>query len=406
MTLVRAAALLFALALAACASTPAPATGEAVTILVSIDGFRADYLDRAATPAMSKLAREGVRGSMRPSFPSVTFPNHYALITGKTPDHNGIVQNRMEDAARPGVTFSMSPSVAWDPFWWAQATPLWVSAEKQGIKAGTMFWPGSDYELQGVRPTKWRLFDEELPSFARVDQLLGWLEAPLSERPKLLTLYFDIVDTAGHHYGPDAPETVSATAEVDAAIGRLVEGLHKRGLAANLVIVADHGMANVSEQRIINLPQLVSPDVARVVWDGQTAGIYPAAGRVADAERALLGRKDHGECWRKGEMPARFGYGTNARIPPIVCLADMGWTYRSRPLAPDAAPYRGAHGFDPDAPEMAAVFIANGPAFRAGASLPKFPNVSVDPLLAKLAGVTPEAGDGRLEDVQGALVSP
>lgn len=402
MILIRAAALLFATLLAAGASTPT-AAGQAVTILVSIDGFRADYLDRNATPVMSKLAREGVRGSMRPSFPSVTFPNHYTLVTGKTPDHNGIVNNRMEDVQRPGVIFSMSPNVASDAYWWSQATPIWVSAERQGIKTGTMFWPSSDYELQGVRPSKWRLFDEELPSFARVDQLLGWLDAPVSERPKLLTLYFDMVDTAGHHYGPDAPETVSATAEIDAAIGRLVDGLGGRGIAANLVIVADHGMANVSEQRIMDMRQMVSSDVARVLWDGQTAGIYPAAGRVADAERALLGRKEHGECWRKGEMPARFGYGTNARIPPIVCLADMGWTYRNRPLAPDAAPYRGAHGFDPDTPEMAAVFIAHGPAFRAGARLAKFPNVSVYPLLAKLAGVTPEANDGSLTDTASAL---
>lgn len=400
MTLFRAAAFLFALALAACASSPGP-SAQPVTILISIDGFRTDYLDRGATPVMAKLAREGVRGSMRPSFPSVTFPNHYALITGKTPDHNGIVYNSMEDKARPGVTFSMSPTVASDPYWWSQATPLWVSAERQGVKTGTMFWPGSDYELQGVRPSKWRLFDEDMPSFARVDQLLGWMDGP--DAPRLLTLYFDIVDTAGHNYGPDAPETVSATAEVDASIGRLVDGLRGRGIAANLVIVADHGMAALSEDKIMDMPKLVPPDVARVLWGGATAGVYPLAGKQAEAERALLGRKDHGECWRKGEMPARFGYGTNPRVPPIVCLADMGWRYRTWTPRPGDKPSLGGHGYDPDSSEMAAVFIANGPAFKAGARLGKFPNVSVYPLLAKLAGVTPEAGDGSLRDTAAAL---
>jgi predicted AlkP superfamily pyrophosphatase or phosphodiesterase len=236
-----------------------------------------------------------------------------------------------------------------------------------------------------------------------VDQLLGWLDAPVAERPRLLTLYFEMVDTTGHHYGPDAPETVSATAEIDAAIARLVDGLKARGLAANLVIVADHGMANVSEERVMDMAKLVPADVARVLWDGTTAGIYPQAGREAEAERALLGRKEHGECWRKGETPARFGYGANPRVPPIVCLADLGWNYRNKPLPPDAAPYRGAHGFDPDAPEMAAVFIGNGPAFRPGSRLAKFPNVSVYPLLAQLAGVTPEANDGRIEDVAAGL---
>jgi predicted AlkP superfamily pyrophosphatase or phosphodiesterase len=343
---------------------------------------------------------------MRPGFPSVTFPNHYALVTGKSPDHNGIVYNKMEDAARPGIQFSMSPSVASDVYWWSQATPLWVTAERQGVKTGTMFWPGSDYPLEGVRPTKWRLFDEDLASFARVDQLLGWLDAPAAGRPRLLTLYFDLVDTAGHRYGPDAPETTSTTSEIDAAIARLVDGLKSRGLAANLVIVADHGMAEVSETRVMDMARLAPPDIARVLWDGTTAGVYPVAGREADAERALLGRKEHGECWRKGEMPARFGYGTNARVPPIVCLADMGWNYRNVPLRADAIPSKGAHGFDPDAPEMAAVFIANGPAFRAGATLSKFPNVSVYPLLAKLAGVTPEANDGSLADASPALIAP
>jgi predicted AlkP superfamily pyrophosphatase or phosphodiesterase len=394
---------------AGCAATPdrpvaSGGTQDAITILVAMDGFRPDYLDKGATPTMSALAADGVRASMRPSFPSVTFPNHYALITGKTPDHNGIVYNKMEDEQRPGVTFTMSPSVASDPYWWADATPLWVSAERQGVRTATMFWPGSDYELGGVRPSRWRLFDMDLPGFARVDQLLAWLDEA-GPKPRFLTLYFDLVDTAGHNYGPDAADTLGAVAEVDAAIGRLVAGLEKRGLAAstNLVIVADHGMAEVSEDRIINLDALASADIARVLWDGPTAGVYPRAGREAEAEAALTGTHEHGTCWRKGEMPERFGYGTHRRVPPIVCLAEVGWRYRSAQVTQYAGVSKGAHGFDPDAPEMSAVFVAHGPAFRRGASLPEFPNVSVYPLLAKLIGVTPEAGDGAMEDVRGAL---
>jgi predicted AlkP superfamily pyrophosphatase or phosphodiesterase len=398
------AAFLFVLC-AACATPPASraAAGD-LTILVSIDGFRADYLDRGATPTLARLAATGARASMRPSFPSITFPNHYALVTGLTPDHSGLVGNTMEDAARPGVVFTMSAPTASDPIWWDGAEPIWVTAEKQGAPTATMFWPGSDYAIRGVQPGKWRAFDQTLTGFARVDQLLDWLDAP--RRPRLAPLYFDLVDTAGHRYGPDAPETMSAAAEVDAAMARLVEGLRARGLAAraNLIIVADHGMADVSEDRLIDLDALAGPDLVRVVVEGPYAALEPRAGRAADAERALVGRKAHGECWRKAEMPARLGYGAHPRVPAIVCLADIGWRFDSAQTPPYAGPpARGAHGFDPDAPEMAAVFIANGPAFRAGARLAPFRNVSVYPLLAKLAGVTPQPNDGSLADTAAAL---
>ncbi len=399
-----------ALALAACAHEPQPPSGSAaapgdITILVSIDGFRPDYLDRGQTPALSRLAAEGVRGSMRPSFPSVTFPNHYTLVTGRRPDSNGMVNNRMEDPERPGLVFTLQDRVvAADPIWWADGTPFWVSAERAGVRTGTMFWPGSDYELQGVRPSRWRLFDQTLPGFARVDTLLAWLDLPAAERPRFCTLYFDLVDTAGHRYGPDGLETNSAMAEVDSAIARLLTGLEARGQRANLVIVADHGMAAVSEDRFIELEPRIGAANARVIWDGPFAGISPVAGHEYEVEAALLGRGAHGECWRKQEIPERFRYGRHRRVPAIICLADLGWRYRSSQIpAYPGPPAQGAHGYDPATPEMAALFIAHGPAFRQGATLAAFDNVSIYPLLARLLGVTPEANEGDLADTAASM---
>lgn len=400
MTLRAVFSLAIALLVSACASAPAREASPPITIFVSIDGFRTDYLDRGYSPTLSRLAETGVRASMRPSFPSVTFPNHYTLVTGKRPNRHGIVNNTFEDPRFP-MLFSMDAKVAFDPRWWEQATPIWVSAEKQGKQAVMLFWPGSDFELEGVRPTRWRLFDQSLPGFSRVDALLGWLD-DTSISPQLATLYFDLVDTAGHYYGPDAPETIGAVAEVDAAIARLIAGLKKRGRTANIVVVADHGMASVSTTRTIDLG--VAPEIARVIWAGPFAGIAPVAGREAEAEAALLGRKEHGECWRKGEMPERLAYGTNTRIPAIICLADVGWMFTSVQLAPYSRASLGAHGFDPETPEMAALFVANGPAFRAGVTLPRFDNVSVYPLLAHLTGITPEANDGALSDTTAGLV--
>jgi predicted AlkP superfamily pyrophosphatase or phosphodiesterase len=373
-------------------------------ILVSIDGFRADYLDRGVTPTLSRLAAEGARASMRPSFPSKTFPNHYTIVTGLRPDHHGLINNVMEDAERPGVTFTLANrDVARDPIWWRDAVPIWVSAERQGIRTAGMFWPGADFELHGVRPSEWRPFDMAVPSEARVDTLLSWFD-PGRTHPRFATLYFDIVDTAGHTYGPHATETNTAVAQADAAIARLVEGLAARGVEANLIILADHGMAEVSEDRIIDLDALAPPSIAYVVWDGPFAGVRALRGHEAALDAALIGRRAHDECWRRGELPAHLEYGTHARTPDVICLADVGWLYRSARFEHSAA--RGNHGYDPQTPDMAALFIAHGPAFRTGVTLAPFDNVDVYPLMARMIGVTPERNDGDIADLAPALRDP
>jgi predicted AlkP superfamily pyrophosphatase or phosphodiesterase len=395
--------------LAACAHREESAAELAapITILVSIDGFRPDYLERGETPTLSRLAETGVLAEVRSSFPSLTFPNHYSLVTGLRPDRHGVVNNRMEDPLRPGVVFTLSDRVVGaDPIWWEGGTPIWITAERQGVRSATMFWPGSDYELQGMRPYRWRAFDQSLPDFARVDVLLAWLDEP--EPASFYTLYFDIVDTAGHRNGPDAPETTSAAAQVDAALARLLAGLAARGLErrVNFVIVADHGMAEVADDRFIELDAVVSAEMARVVWDGPLAGVEPTPGREAEVEQALLGAHPHGECWRKSEIPERFHFGTHRRIPAIVCLAEIGWRYRSAQMRAYPGQTRGAHGYDPAAPEMAALFIAHGPAFQQGVRLDTFDNVSIYPLIAHLIGVEPEENDGVLSDTARALASP
>jgi predicted AlkP superfamily pyrophosphatase or phosphodiesterase len=383
----------------------APAQAATPTILISIDGFRADYLDRGKTPTLAGLAAQGVRGrGMAPSYPSLTFPNHYTLVTGLRPDHHGIVDNTMADPDRPGVTFTMgNRAVANDRYWWDEATPIWVTAEQAGVKTATMFWPGSEVDIQGVRPSNWRNFDQSVPPDARVDQLLAWLDHP--KRPGFLTLYFDDVDTAGHHGGPDSPQLDEALVRVDAALARLVEGLKGRGIAANLVIVADHGMAPISPDRVVFLDDLVSAEAFRTQTLGPSAGVIPQPGHEAEVEKGLLASHPHLTCWRKGEMPPRLHFGTNRRIPPIVCLAQTGWMVETHAaVARRPVTAGGAHGFDPADPLMAALCVANGPAFRHGVVLPGFDNVDVYPLLVRLIGITPLANDGDIAPLLPALV--
>src|SRR5262249_13757199 len=174
-----------------------------ILILVSFDGWRADYIDRLPAPNLRALAARGARAvALIPSFPTLTFPNHYTIVTGLSPAHHGIVANAMTDRSI-GARFTMSAETATDPRWWG-GEPLWVTAIKQGRRAATMFWPGSEVEIQGTRPTYWTQYTKSLTSYDRARGVVQWLALPEAERPSLLTVYFDEVDAAGHEYGVDA----------------------------------------------------------------------------------------------------------------------------------------------------------------------------------------------------------
>lgn len=372
-------------------SQPAAEARQPVTILVSIDGFRPDYLARGVTPVLSALAAGGVSGALTPSFPSKTFPNHWTLVTGLTPDRHGIVANRMEDAARPGQVFTMATD---DPFWWSDALPVWVEAERAGIRTGTVFWPGSNVPFGETRPADWLQFNQKVPEANRVRTVLDWMRRPAEIRPRFVTLYFDSVDTAGHGHGPDAPATNAAIGAVDAEVGALRDGLAALGQPANLVIVSDHGMIATSAERTVRIDGIVGAD-GRVVEEGPYAGIAPQPGRAAALAARLSRPHPHMQCWPKERLPARFAYGRNPRIPTWLCLAEPGWLLVTKPLDPAFA--GGNHGYDPALPEMAAVFVASGPAFRAGARLPAAePNTGIAVLLRRLIGLPAGEGDAGL----------
>ena len=416
-------AALALLSLGACATHPAPpppapasATApaeqrQAVTLLISIDGFRPDYLERGVTPNLNALAKAGASSEMRPSFPSKTFPNHWSIVTGLRPDRHGIVSNGFEDPARKEA-FTMASD---DPFWWNAAEPIWVTAEKAGIRTATMFWPGANvawggvrqkswpYDVEGgTRPQDWQQFNGAVTDTQRVNAVLDWLRRPADIRPKFLTLYFEGVDHAGHSYGPGDQRTTDAVAAVDRHIGELVQALAVMGQPVNYVIVADHGMAATSSDRVIPLDTILPPGDARIVEAGPFASLVPAQGKEDAVAAALLKPHDHMQCWRRENIPARFAYGKNPRIPPFFCLAEDGWLANAS--APRSAFTGGNHGYDNDAPDMRALFIASGPAFARGVKLPTFDNVDVEPLLRDLIGLPAGSGlDGDDKPFRGVL---
>ncbi len=391
------------------AATAAVETRDPVTVLISIDGFRPDYRDRGVTPHLDALARAGASAAMRPAFPSKTFPNHWAMVTGAYPDHSGITANRMEDPARPGDVFTMASD---DPFWWNGLPPIWVDAERQGVRTATMFWPGSNVAWGGnrakvwpndvsggTRPGDWQQFNQAVSGEQRVNAVLDWMRRPAHIRPSLVTLYFDTVDTAGHLFGPDDARTTAAVADVDASIGMLVAGLAALHQPANIVVVADHGMAATDPARVIKLDSLAPPGSYRMVEDGPFVSLVPTEGHERTLSDALSKPHDHVTCWPREAIPARFHYGTNPRVPPWFCLAEPGWLVLADPR-PDAG-VGGTHGYDNTAPDMAALFIAAGPNIRRAPIAGGFVDFEIYPLVARLAGVRPHASDatGSIADL-------
>ena len=371
-------------------------------ILISLDGFRWDYLRKAPAPALQRLVERGVRAEgLIPSFPTKTFPNHYTIVTGLTPEHHGIIANDIRDPAT-GRTFAMSKaSEVRDSMWWG-GEPLWVTAERAGRRAGTMFWPGSEAAIGGVRPTQWLPYRESMSGAARVDQVLAWLDLPASKRPLLLTLYFEDTDSAGHTNGPDSEAVRRAIGHVDGYIARLVRGLERRGLAArtNIVVVSDHGMAATVPKQVIELDDYISLDDVEVVDINPTLGLFPARGKENVVYRALAAAHPRLHVYRRQETPEAWHYREHRRIAPIVGVVDEGWQIVRGTVVERAVravvPPRGLHGYVPSVVSMHGILIAAGPAFKQGVTVPAMENVHVYNALATALGVKPAPNDGDM----------
>ena len=382
---------------------PAEQADRPILILVSLDGWRHDYLDRARTPRLNALAAAGVRSEgLIPSFPSKTFPNHYTVVTGLYPEHHGIVSNNMLDAAI-GERFSMSAPTARDSRWWG-GEPLWVTAQKQGLIAASMFWPGSEVAIGGIRPSHWKPFDDNFPNRQRVQQVLDWLALPERERPSFITLYFSDVDTVGHNFGPESSEVLEAAARLDAEIGALVDGVNAMGALAgrvHYVIVSDHGMSQNSPERVIVLDDYIDMKTVDMIDTSPVAGFWPRSGTAEDIYRALKDKHPSFAVYRRADVPAHLHYSSNARIPPVIGIAADGWSVGSKAVTDQwqsgARRLGGNHGYDPSLRSMHGLFIASGAQFRKGATIPPVENIHLYLMMARVLGLTPAATDGRAD---------
>ena len=374
-------------------------------ILVSLDGFRYDYAKKYHADHLLALAAQGASApeGMLPSYPSITFPNHYTIVTGLYPEHHGIVANSFYDPARKD-TYSYHDSRSVGDGTWCGGTPLWVLAEQQGMRSASFFWVGSEADVQGVRPSYYLKFDGSFPNPKRVEQVLAWLHLPPEQRPHMITLYFSDTDTAGHRYGPDSPQVADAVHELDGEIGKLVDGIKESKLPVDLIVLADHGMVEVKGAPIhLDEYGLNASSFAPII--GPT--IYPKSDEDAQkAYEALRGKSDKFVVYRRTQVPAYLHFDSNPREgDPVV--VPTGPYFISATADPRSAehPPAGMHGYDATRmPEMKAIFFAAGPDIRPGITLEPFENVNVYPLVAKILGLDiTNLKTGPIDGTLGAL---
>ena len=389
---------------------------QPTVILVSLDGFRDDYLNLYRPANLNSLAAGGVRARwMIPSFPSKTFPNHYTIATGLYPQNHGIVENNIYDPLFKAV-FTLSDRREVENGRWWLGEPIWVTAEKQGQKAASVFYPGTEAEIAGTRPSFWKKYDKETSNDARVDTILSWLDLPRDQRPTFLALYFSDPDDAGHEFGPIASETRKAVLNVDKEIGRLIMGLKAREIfrQINLIIVSDHGMASVRLTNAILLDKLFDTNLAsRIFWTREIVSIFPKAGKEDEIYQSLKRRlPPQGRVYRKAEMPARFHYSQSPRIAPLLVLPAEGWILTNRKAFAEMQAKgetkrpKGGHGYDNQLPSMRAIFIAHGEAFKKGKVVAPFENIQVYNIMAKILGLKPAVNDGNYRAAKAVLARP
>jgi len=377
-------------------------------VLVSLDGFRWDYAKKYGATHLLAIGRQGVWApeGMYPSYPSLTFPNHYAIATGLYPEHNGLVANSFLDLEREADgqldRYGIGDAKAVTDGSWYGGVPLWSLAEKQGMRAACLFWPGSEAEIAGERPSEYLKFDDKLDEAARIGQVIAWLKEPESSRPHLITLYYSDVDHAGHEFGPDAKETKAAVVKVDGLVGKLNAALKATRLPVNLVVVSDHGMVKIQG------PWVTLESFADLAGF-ETAGSLLYAKSEVDRSRVynkLKQASEKFEVYRRKDVPAGLHYNENGREGDPVIVATGPYAIRAHGPAegkPDSVPV-GQHGFDPQKmPEMKASFFARGPDIVVGKTVAPFENVNLYPWIAHMLGLETAKSDGSLNILAGTL---
>ena len=374
-------------------------------ILISADGFRYDLADKYNATNLLRLRNKGINAAyMQPSYPSLTFPNHYSIVTGLYPSHHGIVDNTFYDKQKNETYTIRNKKVVGDGTWYG-GTPLWVLAEKQQMLSASFYWVVSESAIQGVRPTYYYIYNDAIPIDKRIETVKNWLQLPEDKRPHFITFYFPQVDHQEHTYGPDSKEAEEAVHLVDESVGKLVRTVDSLGLDVSFIFLADHGMLKVDNEHTLPLPTAVDTTKFLVLPGTSLLHLYAKNKKdILPTYRGLkLEAKDY-DVYLATKMPVKWHYSKKDdrfdRTGDIILVPHPPKVFN---IGKGHIPL-GEHGFDPAIPEMRATFYAWGPAFQKNKTIGGFENVHVYPLIAKILGLEiTDKIDGKLKVLENIL---
>lgn len=375
------------------------ADSDQYVVILSLDAFRWDYPTLANTPNLNSIAHDGVTAqALIPCYPTKTFPNHYSMATGLHPNNHGLVCNRFWDAELGFYSIGDRNAVENPLFYGGE--PFWLTAEKQGVKAATYYWVGSEAPIGGQYPSFWKKYDQKVPFAHRIDTVIHWLNLPIEQRPRLIAWYYHEPDLMAHRDGPTGPRTMSLVEEIDSLIGIYLQKIAELPHAdkINLMIVSDHGMADISPDRYINLNEYVNRDWFELITGGSP--VYSLKPKEEFYEHAIASLKaiPNLTAWRRSEIPARLHYGSNPRIQDVVIEAAAGYSVG---FASDGSRFTGGtHGYDNQNPDMHGIFFAKGPAFKKGYKHRAFQNTNLYTIITHILGLDPAETDGEWDEVK------
>jgi alkaline phosphatase D len=363
-----------------------------------MDGFRWDYPDKTPTPNLGRIAKSGVKAeAIIPSFPTKTFPNHYTMATGLYPDHHGIILNNFYDPyLKDDYSTGDRKAVGDGKFYGGE--PIWVTAQKQGLTAASLFWVGSEAEIGGERPSRWKTYKHRMPYGDRIDTVMSWLQLPEPTRPNLILWYLDQPDSDGHDFGPDSPEVIHRIHVLDSLVGVFLDKVETLPYAdqINIIVTSDHGMCPISNDRVVLLDEYLDTAWIERIHGGNPVFTIAARPGFDDEIETALKKVKHITTWRKDEIPERLHYGSNPRVLDFVVATDSSWSV----FFEKAGDYLGGtHGFDNQNKDMHAIFYAAGPAFKKGYQHGTFNNVDLYGLMCEILKLKPAPNDGQLSNV-------
>lgn len=371
-------------------------------IMLSLDGFRWDYADNIPTPNLDYIAMNGVKAqSLKASYPTKTFPNHYTMATGLYPDHHGIVQNSFYDPEMNAYYAIMDRNAVEDPVFYG-GEPIWVTAEKQGLISASYFWVGSEAPVQGVQPTYWKRYDHDFPFGQRIDTVIYWLELPEEKRPRLITFYMHEPDGVGHHHEAGSKLFINTIIQLDSLVGVLIKRVNALPIAeeVNIIVTSDHGMSPISNDRKVILEDYIDETWFDVIEGYNPNFLLKVKEAFRDTAFKALKAIEHIQVWEHGKVPERLHYGFNPRTLDYIVVADSSW---SIVMCKDKSVCIGAHGYDNDNKDMHTIFYAIGPAFKSKHVHPTFNNTDIYPLITTILELEPAKVDGKTENILGML---